>query len=1154
MDTSFPLSQCLQDTFQAVGGSEEISSLALAKTICKQHDDSGSPPYSEIQKIDGKSATYHQATPDQWLEQLTGACSSEADILHTNLALLLLARNDPRLSSDFAPAIDAQLRGDLYRLLADYTQTHEIRGNAEFVELLDNVRKWQPKHSQMQGRRRTAVLYSADTDLSRWASALQQLQGHPYLGLRFRVPASGAADTLADGLRNALLRSDPSQSIEPPLVERVISDTKEGTQIERKLGAQLPTQSGLPPLIAALRKGLDSAGPRLVLFVELEADQGPETITAAQQLGSLFEDTEEDEGRLTLVIGGVPQGTQLSHSADAAVYRLETTPELEDTGQTWKNDLAKGEDLLNIRQEAEALADGIASKELQPPLVVGICGGWGGGKSFILHLIEQHLKQIQQAKPSKDSLYVGHIYWIDFDAWYYSKQNIWASLMDRILSELERQMNVERIMARGNSQFPQDKVPWEITRELTDREIVELADDQAWKARLYETQNGEMRLLLDPAEERLKAEIGELEEDLQEIEEQREVLQDQAKEEQKAIAAKRRELDEREAGYRNEIDQIRENYIRQSTLPRLVEHAKNQFSDYLLERIGIDPKHFKQLRQSDEVRGLLNQKDVSRLLRIAKSSPTVWGFVLALLLSLCAMAWGLVQMQSAATTDATATGAALSGLLAAIYSAWSTLRSTFDQMLDGTRQALQAFGERYAAEKERIDLVREELSIAFDQKIGSLEETTETDTEDQKGLLAEARKALAEIEKIHNERPKDAVKPKTTDGRTQADLVADAEAKRNQIKQKREQLGKSISDNPGLVDFLQSIRVMGSYREHLGLLDTVQHHLKELSRILLYTANHREMANARPTAEEAHRDSPFLPFERGSPRIYLVIDDLDRCPPRQVVTVLEAAQLLMKTELFVVLMAIDLRYITRALEKVYRGILDHERHPTGLDYIEKIIQLPYRVRDVSSRQLSGFFTKNLDVAEEPAAAVKKDDTGIGAAQVDAQQQTGRVVEIPAPEVKQETLKLSQDEFKNLVDACNYLSLSPRSAKRITNVYKIWKLIWHRRMSTQQNPVEIRVMIALLALSTLRPRLVRHGLLQMNTMARLESMPDQQLQVFFNNLAVQLLEPQHVHVLLTEGRLLPESFTLSQLSQPNLNLLTSFSFVGDDESSENKELI
>jgi hypothetical protein len=82
-------------------------------------------------------------------------------------------------------------------------------------------------------------------------------------------------------------------------------------------------------------------------------------------------------------------------------------------------------------------------------------------------------------------------------------------------------------------------------------------------------------------------------------------------------------------------------------------------------------------------------------------------------------------------------------------------------------------------------------------------------------------------------------------------------------------------------------------------------------------------------------------FPCGNPWIVLFIDNLDRRPPDKVMEMLEALQLLIKTELFVVVVAMDMRFVTLALEAKYKGILKAGGHPCGLDYVEKIIQLPY---------------------------------------------------------------------------------------------------------------------------------------------------------------------------------------------------------------------
>ena len=98
----------------------------------------------------------------------------------------------------------------------------------------------------------------------------------------------------------------------------------------------------------------------------------------------------------------------------------------------------------------------------------------------------------------------------------------------------------------------------------------------------------------------------------------------------------------------------------------------------------------------------------------------------------------------------------------------------------------------------------------------------------------------------------------------------------------------------------------------------------------------------------------------------MFVDDLARCPPDKVVQMLEAVQLLVKTELFVMVMALDVRYATLCLEHQYKGILEESGFPSGLDYLEKIVQIPYRVPpihpDSMERYLAGQFPTLKDVA------------------------------------------------------------------------------------------------------------------------------------------------------------------------------------------------
>ena len=59
------------------------------------------------------------------------------------------------------------------------------------------------------------------------------------------------------------------------------------------------------------------------------------------------------------------------------------------------NDLAQGEDQLNVKDEIEALAQVLMLRALRPPIAVGLLGSWGSGKSFGMYLIQQKINKIR---------------------------------------------------------------------------------------------------------------------------------------------------------------------------------------------------------------------------------------------------------------------------------------------------------------------------------------------------------------------------------------------------------------------------------------------------------------------------------------------------------------------------------------------------------------------------------------------------------------------------------------------------------------------------------------------------------------------------------------------------------------------------------------
>ncbi len=150
----------------------------------------------------------------------------------------------------------------------------------------------------------------------------------------------------------------------------------------------------------------------------------------------------------------------------------------------------------------------------------------------------------------------------------------------------------------------------------------------------------------------------------------------------------------------------------------------------------------------------------------------------------------------------------------------------------------------------------------------------------------------------------------------------------------------------GLVyDFLEG-RVRDSrYLDRLGLISVIRQDFEELGTLLRDWRKHdpnnngQEMTQSEDTSEAA-------PIER----IILYIDDLDRCPPKRVVEVLQAVHLLLAFDLFVVVVAVDARWLERALNESYnpwataqKGSLPKEpmHRFNAHNYLEKIFQIPF---------------------------------------------------------------------------------------------------------------------------------------------------------------------------------------------------------------------
>ena len=269
----------------------------------------------------------------------------------------------------------------------------------------------------------------------------------------------------------------------------------------------------------------------------------------------------------------------------------------------------------------------------------------------------------------------------------------------------------------------------------------------------------------------------------------------------------------------------------------------------------------------------------------------------------------------------------------------------------------------------------------------------------------------------------------------------------------------------------------GSYRSRLGLITQIRTDFERMAQLLAQTG--RE-----PPTDEAGDRLPAID------RIVVYIDDLDRCPPGRVVDMLEAIHLLLAVELFVVVVAVDPRWLLQALHSHYRDqltgpadgttVADDERalwQPSAVQYLEKIFQVvltlpPLAIggyvtlvdslinpRDETSRTGDGQRLPEAAPAVpgtgrhtgdgiQPEGQQEDADLGTGIValpaprilqpegqQEDADLGTG-IVDLPAPRIveRSDPLAFSGDEQRLLHLLGPPMITTPRAAKRLANSY------------------------------------------------------------------------------------------------------------------------
>ncbi len=226
-----------------------------------------------------------------------------------------------------------------------------------------------------------------------------------------------------------------------------------------------------------------------------------------------------------------------------------------------------------------------------------------------------------------------------------------------------------------------------------------------------------------------------------------------------------------------------------------------------------------------------------------------------------------------------------------------------------------------------------------------------------------------------------------------------------------------------------------SYNKELTTLSLARADLEALSLIL-----RDQQSDATPAS-----DTSSTAHARAVDRVILYIDDLDRCKPADVVRVLQLVHMLLAFELFVVVVAVDARWVEEALMQSYRWLAgsdagapdahatDGDARPqrgtarvTPQDYLEKIFQISFWLEPMTAARAASY------LASLVRAPARESGPSLGSGVAVAQSNVAGA----APLVSK--IEIARIELDYMRALAAYVGPSPRRVKRLVNAYRLIK--------------------------------------------------------------------------------------------------------------------
>lgn len=153
-----------------------------------------------------------------------------------------------------------------------------------------------------------------------------------------------------------------------------------------------------------------------------------------------------------------------------------------------------------------------------------------------------------------------------------------------------------------------------------------------------------------------------------------------------------------------------------------------------------------------------------------------------------------------------------------------------------------------------------------------------------------------------------------------------------------------------------------------GLLEAFKNHKGDLEYLLTGdgaeqflkdTINAKDEEKKYEAVREFRKDFECLIEKSKQGKIVVLIDDLDRCLPRHIIENLEAIKLFLDVPKTAFVIAADSFIVSNAIKSEYKDIIaaaGEEGKSIGDAYMEKFIQLPYKIPTLSPKEVETYVT------------------------------------------------------------------------------------------------------------------------------------------------------------------------------------------------------